>query len=193
MKIAAATFSMFAFQQLKEELETIEELKFIFTNPTFNEILKIQTNKNDGFNITFEDEGKNRSQNIQKSKNKIGALGEEIVFDFLMALAQQEELDTPIHASKEEGDGLGYDIRYWDKDGKEIHVEVKTTTSSYVDGFEMTRNEIEASLNTNYDYQIYRVYDLQVKTKDCKIKIYKGPVDDEKFILETTKVVVFQK
>ena len=123
----------------------------------------------------------------------MGVLGEEIVFDFLMALAQQEELDTPIHASKEEGDGLGYDIRYWDKDGKEIHVEVKTTTSSYVDGFEMTRNEIEASLNTNYDYQIYRVYDLQVKTKDCKIKIYKGPVDDEKFILETTKVVVFQK
>lgn len=71
MKIAAATFSMFAFQQLKEELETIEELKFIFTNPTFNEILKIQTNKNDGFNITFEDEGKNRSQNIQKSKIKL--------------------------------------------------------------------------------------------------------------------------
>ena len=35
VKIAAATFSMFAFQQLKEELETIEELKFIFTNPTF--------------------------------------------------------------------------------------------------------------------------------------------------------------
>lgn len=29
--------------------------------------------------------------------------------------------------------------------------------------------------------------------KDRKIKIYKGPVDDEKFILETTKVVVFQK
>lgn len=57
----------------------------------------------------------------------------------------------------------------------------------------MTRNDIEASKNTNYDYQIYRVYDLQVKTKDCKIKIYKGPVDDEKFILETTKVVVFKK
>lgn len=35
VKIAAATFSMFAFQQLKEELEKIEELKFIFTNPTF--------------------------------------------------------------------------------------------------------------------------------------------------------------
>ena len=100
----------------------------------------------------------------------MGVLGEEIVFDFLMALAQQEELDTPIHASKEEGDVLGYYIRYWDKDGKEIHVEVKTTTSSYVDGFEMTRNEIEASLNTNYEYQIYRVYDLQVKKKTVKLK-----------------------
>ncbi|RJU23087.1 DUF3883 domain-containing protein [Streptococcus sp. AM43-2AT] len=110
-----------------------------------------------------------------------------------MELAQQEQLDTPIHASKEEGDGLGYDIRYWAKDGKEIHVEVKTTTSSNVDGFEMTRNEIEASLNTNYEYQIYRVYDLQVKTKDCKIKIYKGPIDDKRFMIETTKVVVFKK
>ena len=100
---------------------------------------------------------------------------------------------TTAGISNEEGDGLGYDIRYWDKDGKEIHVEVKSTTSSYVDGFEMTRNEIEASKNTNYDYQIYIVYDLQVKTKDCKIKIYTGPVDDENFVIETTKVVVFQK
>lgn len=185
VKIAAATFSMFAFQQLKEEFETIEELKFIFTNPTFNEILKIQTNKNDGFNITFEDEGKNRSQKrrkysgiakkldfdkIQKSKNKIGALGEEIVFNFLMELAQQEELDTPIHASKDEGDGLGYDIRYWDKDGKEIHVEVKTTTSSYVEGFEMTRNEIEASMNTNYDYQFIESMIFRLKQKTVKLK-----------------------
>lgn len=35
VKMAAATFSMFAYQQLKDELENIEELKFIFTNPTF--------------------------------------------------------------------------------------------------------------------------------------------------------------
>ncbi|MEW4354313.1 helicase-related protein [Streptococcus pneumoniae] len=35
IKIAAATFSMFAYKALKEELEQIEELRFIFTNPTF--------------------------------------------------------------------------------------------------------------------------------------------------------------
>lgn len=35
VKMAAATFSMFAYQELKEELENIEELQFIFTSPTF--------------------------------------------------------------------------------------------------------------------------------------------------------------
>lgn len=41
VKMAAATFSMFAYQALKEELEQIDSLKFIFTNPTFtNQELK---------------------------------------------------------------------------------------------------------------------------------------------------------
>ncbi|MBM7636637.1 helicase-related protein [Streptococcus saliviloxodontae] len=35
VKIAAATFSMFAYQELKDELENIDSLQFIFTNPTF--------------------------------------------------------------------------------------------------------------------------------------------------------------
>lgn len=35
VKIAAATFSIYAYQALKEELEEIEELQFIFTQPTF--------------------------------------------------------------------------------------------------------------------------------------------------------------
>lgn len=35
VKMAAATFSMFAYQSLKEELEQIDELQFIFTDPTF--------------------------------------------------------------------------------------------------------------------------------------------------------------
>lgn len=35
VQMAAATFSIFAYQRLKDELENIEALKFIFTNPTF--------------------------------------------------------------------------------------------------------------------------------------------------------------
>ncbi len=35
LSIAAASFSIYAFKELKEQLENIEELQFIFTSPTF--------------------------------------------------------------------------------------------------------------------------------------------------------------
>ena len=35
VSIAAACFSIYAYQELKKELENVEELRFIFTSPTF--------------------------------------------------------------------------------------------------------------------------------------------------------------
>ena len=35
LSIAAACFSIYAFQELKKELKDIDELRFIFTSPTF--------------------------------------------------------------------------------------------------------------------------------------------------------------
>lgn len=35
MSIAAACFSIYAFQELKKQLEGIDELRFIFTSPTY--------------------------------------------------------------------------------------------------------------------------------------------------------------
>ena len=35
VSIAAACFSIYAFQELKDELKGIDELRFIFTSPTF--------------------------------------------------------------------------------------------------------------------------------------------------------------
>ena len=37
LSIAAATFSVYAFEELKKQLEGLEELRFIFTSPTFLE------------------------------------------------------------------------------------------------------------------------------------------------------------
>ena len=99
----------------------------------------------------------------------------------------------PVHVSKEEGDGAGYDIRAWDKDDKELHIEVKASKRNYSDGFEITRNEIEASKNKDYPYIIYRVYNLDIKNKNCSIEIYSGPVTDETFKLEPTKFIVYKK
>ena len=36
VSMAAASFSIYAFEALQKELEKIEELRFIFTSPTFN-------------------------------------------------------------------------------------------------------------------------------------------------------------
>ena len=35
ISIAAACFSMYAYKELKEQLETVDEFRFIFTEPTF--------------------------------------------------------------------------------------------------------------------------------------------------------------
>ena len=35
MSIAASCFSMYAYKELKTQLDSIEELRFIFTSPTF--------------------------------------------------------------------------------------------------------------------------------------------------------------
>ncbi len=35
LSIAASTFSIYAFQELKEQLSGISELRFIFTSPSF--------------------------------------------------------------------------------------------------------------------------------------------------------------
>ena len=36
VSIAAASFSIYAYEALKEELESVDELRFIFTSPTFS-------------------------------------------------------------------------------------------------------------------------------------------------------------
>jgi hypothetical protein len=37
LSIAASSFSIYAYEALKKELEKIDELRFIFSSPTFSE------------------------------------------------------------------------------------------------------------------------------------------------------------
>lgn len=159
------------------------------------------------FKVTIEDDpthsGKKKArkftarhvdyEKVKEAQNKVGALGEEIVMDLLKREAKEKGCKQPVHVSKEEGDGLGYDIRCWDESETEIHVEVKTTTTGYSDGFQASMNEVEASKNKDCTYKIYRVYNLNSKTLECSLKIYDGPIDNNQFKLVPTTVVVYQK
>lgn len=137
---------------------------------------------------------------IQAERDKVGALGELIVFEYWQNKTelynrqhQQKKLPIPVHVSQTEGDGLGYDIRAWDEDRTELHIEVKTTKTRYPDGFDMSRNELEVARADGDCYWIYRVYNLDVINKTCDIRIYKGPFSSEHYRFAPTMYKVYCK
>lgn len=188
-----------------------EELIFDDHNISENELQILRTTKEENFEVNVEDGEKTENKKkrkikkhfvkgtkvdydrIQKQKNMIGALGEEIVFEYLNNIADKYNFKKPIHVSKEKGDGLGYDILFFNENEEEIYIEVKATTKKFIDGFEMTQNEIETSQNKKFQYKIYRIYELDPENRKCKLKIYDGPIDDNNFNLETKSVIVYQK
>lgn len=131
---------------------------------------------------------------LQAKKSKIGELGELIAYNYIYDECIRNGIDkVPVHASKIEGDGLGYDIRSWDKNGVEIHNEIKTTTANSKDGFDITPSEIAASEEQNSIYRILRIYALDVKRGTAKICIYDGPISARDYELVPTGFKVFKK
>ena len=128
---------------------------------------------------------------IQKTKTTLGKAGELLVLEMLRE--QYEGLGAEIeHTAEKYGDGYGYDIRIITADNFEIRIEVKTTTSQYVDGFYLTPRELNAARLCLYEgekkrmsYQIYRVYNFDAKKKTANIKIY-DRFDDKDFRLAPT-------
>lgn len=130
---------------------------------------------------------------IQKAKNKTGKIGELIVLDLLKKEANDNNLKAPEHVSVTKGDGLGYDILAYDSSNSEIHIEVKTSTGKYADGFDISDNEVLASQLKDVNYKIYRIYDLDPKSCECKLKIYKGPITKDNYKLVPTSYKFYQK
>lgn len=116
---------------------------------------------------------------LENTKSTLGKAGELLVVEMLRE--QLEPMEAMIeHTSLFKGDGYGYDIKIIYKDGHETHIEVKTTKSSYIDGFYVTPRELNASRQLE-DYQIYRVYNFDPVNKRANIKIYNAPFTDEEF------------
>jgi Domain of unknown function (DUF3883) len=62
--------------------------------------------------------------------------------------------------SQEDGDGAGYDILSFDKDGRERFIEVKTTVGGQTTPFFISRNEIDFSKERPNEYRLVRLYDF---------------------------------
>ncbi|MEO8069306.1 MAG: DUF3883 domain-containing protein [Flavobacteriales bacterium] len=65
-------------------------------------------------------------------------------------------------------DGTGYDVRSYDEDGEELHIEVKTTTGGINAPFFLSRNEWLYATDRKNPFIIYRLhnYNAELNTAD---------------------------
>ena len=94
----------------------------------------------------------------------LGLAGEKLVFDSerqrLLTMERPDLARKMRWVSQEDGDGLGYDIRSYEADGKERLLEVKTTRGGNTTPFYLTRNESAVAEERPDAFRLYRVYDF---------------------------------
>lgn len=99
------------------------------------------------------------------ANHQLGKLGEQFVFDlerFRLNLAGRDDLaQKVIWASRDIGDGLGFDIISFDEaDDSERMLEVKATGLGKFFPFYVTSNEVRCSEDIPKQYHLFRVFDF---------------------------------
>ena len=95
----------------------------------------------------------------------MGTLAEQFVFDlerYRLNLMGRDDLSQKVQwASKDIGDGLGFDIlSFDDADDSERMLEVKATGLGKIFPFYVTANELRCSEDIPDQFQLFRVFDF---------------------------------
>lgn len=95
-----------------------------------------------------------------KKNTELGLRGELIVLDWEKSTLIKEGLENLAgkvrHISQEFGDGFGFDILSFNKDGSDKFIEVKTTKKGIDSQFYFSENELNF-IKDNQDYYLYRL------------------------------------
>ena len=109
---------------------------------------------------------------------QIGDLGELWALKYekekLKQAGQENLIEKIKHTAKDEGDGTGYDIQSFDRNGKKIYIEVKTTKGAKNSTFYITRTELERSKIERNNYYLYRLYNYNEDKDTADILIING-------------------
>lgn len=129
---------------------------------------------------------------VGKTNRKIGYIGEKLVLEHeknrLIAEGEAKLATLVEHTSEVEGDGTGYDIKSFNKNGSIRFIEVKTTKLGLNADFYMSPNEIDFSKENRKNYYLYRLYNLVLKPKPPKADFYKHKGEVlEKYIADPTE------
>jgi hypothetical protein len=126
----------------------------------------------------LEREARNRS---------LGLAGEHFAVRFeqwrLASLGAGQLAEKVKHVSVHEGDGLGYDIRSFDADGRERFIEVKTTSFGERTPFFVSANEVRFSKATGEQFKLYRLFDFKRAPKMFELE---GSIDQHCMLDPTT-------
>ncbi|WP_051305058.1 DUF3883 domain-containing protein [Chitinilyticum litopenaei] len=105
----------------------------------------------------------------EASNRKLGLAGELLVLEFerqsLIAQGKGHLADKVVHASKDIGDGLGYDIHSYAPNGRDKLIEVKTTAFAKETPFYASRNEVDFSRDHADLFVLTRVFDFRKAAK----------------------------
>ena len=110
-----------------------------------------------------------------------GEIGEKFVFyleQYRLKQAGRDDLaQKVVWASKDMGDGLGFDILSHDEmDDSEQMLEVKTTGLGKLSPFYVTSNEVRCSENIPSQFKLFRVFDI---TRSAKLYILHGSLREK--------------
>ena len=126
----------------------------------------------------------NFSEREQRNK-KLGERGESFVIEYekyRLTQAGRRDLARDIAwASRDEGDGLGFDIRSFDPTTEQpLFLEVKTTQSGKYQPFYISENERAFSNDYADDYRLYRVFQF---AKQPRLFILPGAIEQHAELL----------
>lgn len=102
----------------------------------------------------------------QEAHNRsLGLAGEKFVLAFEQWRLEKQGLHRLAsrveHVAVTQGDGLGFDVRSFDQHGRDMLIEVKTTSFAKETPFFVTRNELQVSQQESSRFHLYRLYEFR--------------------------------
>jgi hypothetical protein len=105
----------------------------------------------------------------EQNNKTLGFKGEELAFAFekktLFDAGKASLADQIEWISKDQGDGLGFDILSRNLNGTDKYIEVKTTKLSKDSPFFFSSNEFKFSIEQSKNYHLYRIFNFSSQPK----------------------------
>jgi len=119
----------------------------------------------------------------QDARNKkLGDAGEYLVLEHerrrLLKAGKTDLAARLVHVAVVEGDSAGYDIRSFNDDGSDRHIEVKTTKGPASNAFFLSPNEVRFSEDNPGSYVLVRVHAYNPNTNSANYYELAGNVHD---------------